>query len=368
MPKLRSLDLFSGAGGFALGLLPFARPVAYCDIDKNSADILRRRMQSGDLPEGPIFRDIRNLSSAQFPHTIDLITAGFPCPDVSRAGKRLGIKGGTQTILVHEALRLVKQLLPSYVLFENVSTIVSDTHFPKILATLNSLGYDWAYDFYSAASLGGSHRRDRWFLLAVRRSPHPTNIPNAVCDSSLVKILKPALGSAGCSDCRPISVQNRKLYGNALVPAAACRAFRELSARFQDGKGGEEVPRSQVNFKEAILSKNGVLFTQPRRPTGTCRGNNGKPWTVYPTQLSRRGHNVLPAIVKPYSTMCLPTPRAGVDYSIGGQITNRTRQMLGRVALRTKGLCSHNLRGKKTTRLRLSFLENFMGFPTGWSR
>lgn len=379
MTKLHSLDLFSGIGGFALGLLPFARPVAYCDIDETAAEILQRRMDAGDLPTAPIFRDVREISVRDVPE-VDLITAGFPCPDVSKAGKRVGIGGGTQTVLVYEVLRLVKELNPSYVFFENVASITNDKQFPSILLKLSKLGYDWSYDFYAASSVGGAHTRDRWFLLAMRRSPSARAVPRGSCDVSLRKLLKPQINSAGCDPennpkgCPHVPQRYHKLYGNALVPAAACLAFTELLGRLNSSivAGVPIQSSSPPKWKDAITLRGNTLYKQPRRPIGECCGDNGRPWLVTPNidrSGDRRGHgprNTLPILTKPFTRLCLPTPRAKVDNAPGSHITDRSRRTLGRFVMRTK-LCAGNLRGKKTTRMRLPFLENLMGFPSGWT-
>jgi DNA-cytosine methyltransferase len=381
MVKLRSLDLFSGVGGFALGMMPFAKPVAYCDIDDTAIEVLKRRMQSGDLHSAPIFNDVCEISSKDV-SKVDLITAGFPCPDVSKAGKGGGIDGGTQTILVYEVIRLIKELNPSYVLLENVASITNDKQFPSILSKLSKLGYDWSYDFYSAASLGGAHTRDRWFLLAMRRllplAPVPSSSSRDAFLKTLLKLLKPRLSSAGCDStsspksCPLVPQRYHKLYGNALVPAAAHLAFTELLARLKSQNSeeiGVQIESSSPNWKNAITLRGRTMYKQRRRLIGQCCGNEGNPWLIVPNidrSDGKEPRNKLPILTKPFTRMCLPTPRASIDNGAGGHITERSARTLGRFVMRTS-LCKSHLRGKKTTRMQLPFLENLMGFPSGWT-
>lgn len=101
---LRSLDLFSGIGGFSHALRGIARPVAYCEIDSFATSVLRARMAGGDLPEAPLCPDIVQLNrswldaNADGGAEVDVVTAGFPCQGFSRLGllKGQAARPGTQ--------------------------------------------------------------------------------------------------------------------------------------------------------------------------------------------------------------------------------------------------------------------------------
>lgn len=94
---IRSLDLFTGVGGFAHALRDLAEPVAYCEIDEHAIAVLRTRMADGSLPSAPICPDVASLTATwleeQNSGPVDLITAGFPCqgfrPDVFCATKKM---------------------------------------------------------------------------------------------------------------------------------------------------------------------------------------------------------------------------------------------------------------------------------------
>jgi DNA (cytosine-5)-methyltransferase 1 len=328
--------------------------------------VLERRMADGRLPKAPIFGDISKLKPSDIPGPIDLVTAGFPCPDVSSIGQRSGIEGGKRTVLVHQALRLIRQLKPSYVFLENVSAIAGDKDFGALLRKISGLGYDWAYDFFSAAQEGAAHQRDRWLLLAVRRTPAPVPVSPS-CPSQLRTNLK-LRGAAVCSAKDKRCAEGRrfgKLYGNALVPAVACTAFSELHDRLMsDETPGEPVPRGrQPDWKtSAVLSENGKFFVQPRREKGECacrgfkispRGNLGRPTK-----------NSQPLVKRSFFRACLPTPRTTIGT---GVLTERTKGDIGPVVL-ASNLCPRHLRRSNDARVDIGFLENLMGFPRNWSR
>lgn len=365
MPKLRSLDLFSGAGGFALGLQRFAVPVAYCDIDREAVEVLEKRMSDRQLPRAPILGDISKVRPSDIQGPIDLITAGFPCPDVSVIGKRNGIQEGTRTVLVHQVFRLVKSLKPSYVFLENVSAITNDKDFPAILKKISGLGYDWAYDFFTASREGAVHQRDRWLLLAIRRSPDPISVRPS-CSATLKANLRIRRSSAVCSIDDPYCRQGRrfyKLYGNALVPAVACTAFCELYERLNGNELGEKVPRgNQLDWSSAVANVSGQMYEQERREKGDCVSKKG--FLIIPRKSVRGVKNTQPLIIQQYRRMCLPTPRLKMAV---GALTARTKSDLGPTVIASQ-LCPKHLRNSKKSRIDVGFLENMMGFPRRWSR
>lgn len=373
MAPIKSLDLFTGAGGFVLGLEDFAVPVAYCEIDKRAVEVLKRRMSDGSIPTAPILGDIRDVSgrSALGGQKVELITAGFPCPDVSSAGPRVGIEGGNRTVLVYEALRLVKELKPSYVFFENVSNLAGDPAFVKILKSLSGMGYDWAFDFFSAAMEGGKHIRDRWLLLAQRRSPPPVPV-RPRCHPRLRAALRLKRGGTVACDIRDEKCRDgqkfMKLYGNAVVPSVACTAFKELYEQLNSPDDDEDKEVVSLNdpgvqwARTAAISRGGVTVqVSPRRDKGTC---SGATITVYPrSNIGRLTHNTQPVVTKVHQRSCLPTPRTITSASV---LTQRTKNDLGPVVLASH-LASPKHRKSKSARVDISFLENLMGFPRGWS-
>lgn len=144
-------------------MAPWVQPVAYCEFDRHATAVLLSRMAGGDIPTAPIWDDVRSLKGDMFPCEIDIIYGGFPCQDVSSAGLRKGMEG-ERTILYLEAVRLVSECRPKFVLLENVAGIRKFV--PSIRGELEALGYDCRDGFLSAAEVGAPHVRNRWWLLA----------------------------------------------------------------------------------------------------------------------------------------------------------------------------------------------------------
>jgi DNA (cytosine-5)-methyltransferase 1 len=163
MPSLRVLDLFSGIGGFSIGLERAGMTtVAFCEIDKKAQLVLKKHW-----PDVPVFEDVSTLTKGLLDErgiAIDVICGGFPCQDISLAGKGAGIEG-ERSGLWSEFARLIGELRPRYVIVENVSAVLS-RGLDRVLGDLASLGYDAEWHCIPASAVGAPHRRDRIWIVA----------------------------------------------------------------------------------------------------------------------------------------------------------------------------------------------------------
>jgi DNA (cytosine-5)-methyltransferase 1 len=164
---MRVLDLFSGIGGFSLGLERSGmRTVAFCEIDPYCRAVLAKHW-----PGVPCYDDARTLTADRLSGDgvgIDLISAGFPCQNISIAGDGSGL-AGEQSGLWTECARLVCELRPNFLLLENVSAICS-RGLGDILAQLSDVGYDAEWEGIPAAAIGAVHLRAREWVLAYPSS------------------------------------------------------------------------------------------------------------------------------------------------------------------------------------------------------
>ena len=158
------LDLFSGIGGFSLGLERAGfKTVAFCEIDKKCQAVLKKHW-----PDVPMFDDVSNLKGKDIEEKIDVICGGFPCQDISLAGKGAGL-AGKRSGLWSEFHRLIEEIRPKYAIIENVSALRS-RGLDQVLRALSEIGYDAEWHCITAASIGAPHRRDRIWIVADSNS------------------------------------------------------------------------------------------------------------------------------------------------------------------------------------------------------
>lgn len=157
------LDLFSGIGGITKALEGYVTPVAYCENDRYAQAVLLSRMATGDLPLAPIWDDVTTLRGTYIPG-VDIIYGGFPCQDISVAGRGAGLEG-KRSGLFFEIARLIGEIRPRFVFLENVSAITVRGA-ERVVGEICRLRYDCRWGILSAADVGAQHRRDRWWLLA----------------------------------------------------------------------------------------------------------------------------------------------------------------------------------------------------------
>jgi DNA (cytosine-5)-methyltransferase 1 len=162
--KLRVLDLFSGIGGFSLGLERTGgfETVAFCEIEP-----FPRRVLAKHWPEVPCYDDVRTLTAERLAAdgiAVDVICGGFPCQDVSRAGYGAGIDG-SRSGLWDEFARLIGELCPRLCIVENVTGLL-DGGMGVVLGDLAALGYDADWGCIRASDLGAPHERDRVWIVA----------------------------------------------------------------------------------------------------------------------------------------------------------------------------------------------------------
>jgi DNA (cytosine-5)-methyltransferase 1 len=166
---VKVLDLFSGIGGFSLGLERAGmETIAFCEFDKHARKVLNKHW-----PNVPVYEDVRELTNERLKSDgitgIDVITGGFPCQDISVAGKQAGIGEGTRSGLWSECARLVREIRPSYAIFENVTALLSGEQgrwFQRVLFDLSQIGYDAEWHCIPASELGAHHHRDRVWIIA----------------------------------------------------------------------------------------------------------------------------------------------------------------------------------------------------------
>jgi len=194
-PDSPILSLFSGVAGLELGLeaAGLGKPVGFYEHWTPAQEVLSRR-----FPDVPIHGDIDGL--AHF-HGATMVTAGFPCTDLSQAGRTRGLDG-LASGLVRRVLQVLKSSRPEWVLIENVPNMLRlgrGNAMTEITETLQEAGYNWAYRVIDSRSFGLPQRRRRVYLLASASADPATvlfrsDVPSARADGAAVGAWRDAFG------------------------------------------------------------------------------------------------------------------------------------------------------------------------------
>ncbi len=170
--SMRFLDLFSGIGGFRLGMEPAGHKcVGYCEIDKYA----RASYQAIHDTEGEIdYKDITEVTNEEYRKLrgkVDVICGGFPCQAFSIAGNQLGFEDARGT-LFYEIARAAEQVKPRYLFLENVRNLLSHDKgktFERMLKILDELGYDAEWQVLNSKNFGVPQNRERVFIIGHLR-------------------------------------------------------------------------------------------------------------------------------------------------------------------------------------------------------
>ena len=241
---MNELALFAGAGGGILASqLLGIHTVAACEFEPYPRSVLLARQRDGILPRFPIWDDIRTLDGTPFRGHVDLITGGFPCQDISAAGKGAGITG-TRSGLWSEMHRIICEIQPRYAFMEN-SPMLTTRGLGHVLADLAASGYHAAWLVLGASDLGAPHHRKRIWILArhASHSHSPQRTGNGLPIRPEQEITRPRHSSRHRFPRNPWAIEpdldrvahgvaarvdRLRAIGNGQVPLVAASAFLTL--------------------------------------------------------------------------------------------------------------------------------------------
>lgn len=246
---MRELHLFAGAGGGILGgLILGHKPVGAVELDDYCRRVLKARQNDGTLPRFPIHADIRDFDGRAWRGRVDVVAGGFPCQDLSVAGKGAGLDGD-RSGLWWEMHRVIREVGPRYVFVENVPALLV-RGFDRVLGSLAELRFDAEWCVLSAADCGAPHLRKRLWLLAAHPErdelrEQPGRLGGAHGQGSTEPRDDGAQGSdrerrgwwevepsvGRVVDGVPNRVHRLRALGNAQVPLVAAHAWRTLMKR-----------------------------------------------------------------------------------------------------------------------------------------
>ena len=239
--QLRELALFAGAGGGILGgkLLGW-RTVCAVEWEPYAACVLASRQNDGILPPFPIWDDVQTFDGKPWRGIVDVISGGFPCQDISAAGKGAGIDGERSGMWSHMS-RIIGEVRPKYVFVEN-SPMLTTRGIDRVLGDLAKMGFDARWGVLGADFAGFDHKRQRIWIVAdsignrLEGGNHSrttgqwqTKIRSMarLCKAKL-RIDLPAPDSFGIANGLASRVDRLKAIGNGQVPSVAATAWRIL--------------------------------------------------------------------------------------------------------------------------------------------
>jgi len=166
---VNELALFAGAGGGILGghLLGW-RTVCAVEWEPYAACVLAARQNDGILPAFPIWDDVQTFDGRPWRGIVDVVSGGFPCQDISSAGKGAGLDG-ERSGMWREMARIIGEVRPRFAFVEN-SPVLTSRGLDRVLGDLAEMGFDAKWGVVSAADVGAPHRRDRIWIVAYSTS------------------------------------------------------------------------------------------------------------------------------------------------------------------------------------------------------
>lgn len=178
---MNELALFAGAGGGILGghLLGW-RTVCAVEVDPYPASVLVARQNDGILPTFPVWDDVCTFDGRPWRGLVDVVSGGFPCQDISSAGKGAGIDGDRSGLWA-EMARIISEVRPRFAFMENSPMLVG-RGLTRVLSDLAEMGYDAVWHIIGADDVGANHVRKRIWILAKPKAPE---VPAGSCGNGM---------------------------------------------------------------------------------------------------------------------------------------------------------------------------------------
>ena len=303
---LKVLSLFSGIGAFEKALDNLEVPyelTAFCEFDKYA---VKSYCAIHNVDESKNLGDITKVDETTLPKDLDILTYGFPCQDISLAGKQKGLfnEDGSQTRsgLFFDALRIIEETKPKIAIAENVKNLVSkkfNAQFQVVLASLDHAGYNNYYQVMNSKDFGVPQNRERVFIVSIRKDidtglfefPKPFPLEKRLKDV-LEEVVdeKYYLSEQMVSYLSHITEKNKANgNGNVYVPSDPDGVSKTITTK--------EGQRVKDNFiEEPIVKQVGQMYPDGGNPqSGRVYDANG----ISPTMDTCSGGNRMPKVVAP---------------------------------------------------------------------
>jgi DNA (cytosine-5)-methyltransferase 1 len=241
-------SLFAGIGGFELGLeraIPNSETIWQVEQDKFCQRVLRKHW-----PQSKIYNDVREVSSHNL-EPVDLLCGGFPCQNISVAGKGEGLNG-KKSGLWWEMHRIIRDIRPRVIVLENVSAITIRGGL-EVIGSLTEIGYLCEWGIISARQFGAPHLRKRWFCVAHSDGRH---IKKQFLAESIKETRQSTKKNIGA-----VSISGFGYWERCSAPSPICRVDDGISDRVAKLRalGNAIVPQCS-EYIGRLIYESGVLY------------------------------------------------------------------------------------------------------------
>ena len=255
---MNELALFAGAGGGILGgkLLGW-RTVCAVEWEPYPASVLCARQNDGLLPPFPIWDDVQTFDGNPWREIVDVVSGGFPCQDISAAGKGTGIDG-ERSGMWREMARIIHEVQPRFAFVEN-SPMLTSRGLGTVLGDLASMGFDARWGVLGAADVGANHQRNRIWIVgdSSRKRRAEGRDDHGQDDGS-----KPATDGQHASQMADAT----ELFSNGCNDNARVSLERQTQSQFRNDCGSKNVAQPKNTGLER--RKNG----------GNVQSSESRPW------------------------------------------------------------------------------------------
>jgi hypothetical protein len=268
MRRKTAIDLFSGIGGFSLGLQHYFRTVAYCENNPNAIAVLKDNMRRKNIDKGSVYEDVRLLDkSIMDKHKPFAVTMGFPCQDISVLKRNPNGVRGKRSGLVLDVIHLLGKCPYVKVLFMENSPAIRIRGLKQLENCLQKAGFTLSWTLLSAAECGASHRRNRWWGMAYRSIEDvqelekllPTNQPRPWAKEVNPRVVPRANDQTAHS----AHITRHSLLGNSIVPRCAGMALQALIHKAlgmeppANAFGYVTLPKLHLMYPTGVIEKTG---------------------------------------------------------------------------------------------------------------
>lgn len=348
------LDLFSGIGGFAYALQSKAKTTLYCEMGQFQRDVLMNAMKKKYISEGSIYQDIDCIPQGlDIP---DVITAGWPCQNISLLGDRKGLAGEKSSVF-WKLLKVISYYKPRVVVLENVAAIRTNG-LNQVLESIHELGYTLAWGIFSAEEVGAPHMRRRWYCVGALNSNESSM--NIICALKKLTLTKHDWKTEPTSRSDKAPRVNHRMrcmsLGNSIVPQCAQFAIGLLCSTLLSDERGTAVAMLEDIPQHGMLVDKKIFALPYRREQ---REVKDKKLTFIPCQ---QGHHTKDCILQPFYKSLWPTPCASRSSWVPAKRLNKRR---------TTELCTavaHEIHTERPfSYISPDWVEWLMGYPEGYT-